>query len=136
MRKILVADSANITHFMVERILGKEGFTVYYVKHARDVSAQINQIMPDILILEPEISGGKGRKICEYLARRPETNHIPIILATRVTDTAKYNMDKWPGVQAILRKPFKTDLVLATVAELHLADTADFENLERRSDVG
>ncbi|CAM2068347.1 Response regulator [Sulfidibacter corallicola] len=134
MRKILVADSANITHFMVERILGKEGFTVFYVKHARDISGQINQIMPDILFLEPEISGGKGRKICEYLARRPETNHIPIILVTRVTDTNKYNMLNWPGVQGILRKPFKTDIVLEAVQRLNLANTADFENLERESD--
>ena len=119
MRKILVADSANITHFVLERILGQEGFQVFYVKYPRDLVAQLRDVSPDILFLEPEISGGKGRKIVEYLARQVDLD-IPIVLITRITDSARYQMDSWPGVHRLLRKPLNSEKVLEAVHSLAL----------------
>jgi len=117
-RKVLVADSANITHFMLERMLGKEGYQVSYVKYPRDLVTQVRQTQPDIIFLEPEISGGKGLKIVEYLVRQPETCYVPIILITRITDTAKYNMASWQGVHRVIRKPLTTEKVLAAVESI------------------
>ena len=136
MRKVLVADSANITHFMLERILGKEGFKVLYVKYPRDLISQVKDMAPDVIFLEPEISGGKGKKIVEYLVRQPETRSIPIILITRITDTNKYKMDLWPGVHQVIRKPLSSEKVLEAVQGIAFPDTKDLDNLFRQSDVG
>lgn len=136
MRRAIVADSAGIVHFVLERIIGKEGWQVLYVKHARDLISQVKEIMPDLIFLEPEISGGKGRRVCEYLSRSPETRHIPILLATRITDTARYEMETWPSVKGVIRKPLNSEKVFEAMAALNIADTADFEVLERESDAG
>ena len=49
MPKVLVADSANITHFMLERILGKEGCDIVYVKYPRDLVVRVREIEPDVI---------------------------------------------------------------------------------------
>lgn len=131
MRKVLVADSANITHFMLERILGKEGFQVIYVKYPRDLVVQIKEILPDMIFLEPEISGGKGKKIVEYLHRQPETRGVPIVLITRITDTARYNMEAWPGVHRLIRKPLNSAKVMEAVSSLSLPLDNPFSDINQ-----
>ncbi len=127
MLKVMVADSANITHFMLERILGKEGFDIVYVKYPRDLVVRVREIMPDIIFLEPEISGGKGKKIVEYLARQPETARVPIILITRITDTAKYNMDAWPNIHRLIRKPLNSEKVMDAVTSIEQVNSMQEE---------
>ena len=115
--KILVADSANITHFVLERILAKEGFEVHYVKYPRDLVTRLRQIQPDLLFLEPEISGGKGKRIVTYLAQQVDIS-VPIILITRISDVAKYQMESWPGVHRLIRKPLNSEKVMEAVRDL------------------
>jgi len=117
-QKVLVADSANITHFMLERILGREDREIVYVKYPRDLVVRIREVMPDLIFLEPEISGGKGQKIVEYLARQVETERVPIILITRITDTGKYNMEDWPNVHRLIRKPLSSEKVMEAVSSI------------------
>jgi DNA-binding response OmpR family regulator len=110
---VLVADSASITHFVLERMLGREGFEVYYVKYPRDLVAQIRNLQPDFLFLEPEISGGMGKKIVEFLAGKVDIS-LPIILITRL-GSDHTNMRFWPGVRGIIHKPLNSDKVLEAV---------------------
>ena len=118
MRKVLVADSANITHFAIERILNREGWEVHYVKYPRDLIGQLRNLKPDVLFLEPEISGGKGRKIVDYLASQVDIT-LPIVLITRITDSDKYQMADWPGVHEIIRKPLNSDKVIHAISSIN-----------------
>lgn len=133
MRKIIVADSASITVFMLERILGKDGHKIIYIKYPRDLIAQVKEIMPDVIFLEPEISFGKGQRIVEYLNRQPETSHIPIILITRIPESRQYGMDRWPGVHALIRRPLIAAKVLEAMESLDFPDDEDFSSLQDQS---
>lgn len=133
MRKIIVADSASITVFMLERILGKDGHKILYIKYPRDLVAQVKEIMPDVIFLEPEISFGKGQRIVEYLNRQPETSHIPIILITRIPETRQYRMEQWPGVHALIRKPLNAAKVLEAMESLVFPDEENFSCLGNQS---
>jgi DNA-binding NtrC family response regulator len=134
LQKVLVADSSSIIQFALERILGRQGFDIHYVRHVRDLIAQAREVMPDIIFMEAEISRSHGRKVCEYLHNQANTRGIPIILMTRIADPTKYNMQQWPGVRALLRKPLSTDRVhialenVTKQTEQHEADT------DRRAD--
>lgn len=121
MRTVLVADSASIVQFILERILGKEGYRVLYTKHPRDLVHQVQVVNPDVIVLQAEIGGGKGYRICEYLNRRPETRHIPIILTTRITKTLDF--ESWPGVVAVLRKPLSAARVWQALGKVPEAPT-------------
>lgn len=106
MRKILLADPASITLFVFERHLRALDVRIDYVRYPRDLIAQARDRMPDVIFLDPEIMpGGRGRKIVDYLARRPETRQIPIVLITRMTENSIRDMSQWPGVAGLLRKP-------------------------------
>lgn len=118
MRTILVADSASIVQFILERILGKEGYRVLYTKHPRDFVQQAQTLAPDVIFLQAEIAGGKGYRLCEYLSRRPHTRDIPIILTTRITKATRFDFDTWPGVVATLRKPLSAARVLEALEKL------------------
>ena len=131
MLKVLVADSANITHFVLERILGRDGHKVFYVKYPRDLISQIRELRPDLLFLEPEISGGKGRKIVEYLARQVDIS-VPIVLITRISDSAKYQMDTWPGVHRLIRKPLSSEKVIEAVNAIPLPDLKESEQRKEK----
>ena len=128
MRQILIADSASIVQFVLDRILGKEGFVVHYTKHPRDFVQQVQSVKPEIIFLEAEIGGGRGYRICEFLARRAETRGIPIILTTRVSDLQKYDFENWPGVVKVLRKPLSSQSVLEAVSEFGHQETIQEED--------
>lgn len=118
MHTVLVADSASIIQFVLERILTKEGYRVFYTKTPRDFIQQTKTLLPDIIFLQAEIGGGKGYRICQYLQRRPDTRNIPIVLTTRMTDTSKFDFESWPGVVRLLRKPLSSRQVLDSVRSL------------------
>ena len=118
MRKIVVADSTSISQFMLARIFVEQDIEIIYVRYPRDLIAQVKYIMPDIVFLEAEISGGKGRRIVEYLQRKPETRHIPIVLITRIPGANPYGMRDWPGVCGLIRKPINSKKVLETVSKI------------------
>ncbi len=118
MRTVLVADSASIIQFILERILGKEGYRVFYTKHPRDFVHQAQSLSPDVIFLQAEIAGGKGYRICEYLHRRPQTRDIPIILTTRITKTSQFEFESWPGVVAVLRKPLSAARVWQAIGSV------------------
>jgi len=132
--KALVADTTSVLQFVLERILGKEGFELSYVRHVRDLLVQIKMIQPDLLFLEAEIHRGKGKQICEFLHRRPETRHLPIILTTRIPDPDRHSLSEWPGVHAVLRKPLNSTKVKKAVASIDFGTTADLIQLFRDSD--
>ena len=136
MRKVLVADSSSIIPFVLERILGKHGYRVLFVRHARDLIAQVKEVLPDIIFLEAEIDHGKGHKICDYLHRQPETRSIPIILLTRLADAHKHKLEDWPGVHRLLRKPLSSKKVRESVESIQFTDTQEFEALIKRQDAG
>lgn len=118
LRKVLVGDSASIIQFVLERILSREGYEVHYSKHPRDFIQKAKTLRPDLVFLQAEIAGGRAYRICEYMNRRPETRHIPIVLTTRITDTAKYEFASWPGVREVMRKPLSSQTVLQVVRRL------------------
>jgi len=135
-RKALVADSTHVTQFMLERILSKEGYEILYVQQPRDLLDQLKTVKPDVLFLEAEISGGKGLRIAEYLSKRSDLSHIPIILITRIADPGRYSMESWPGVHRVVRKPLASAKVLEAVDSISFFDTRDLSALDAQSEAG
>lgn len=135
MHKALVADTTSVLQFVLERILAKEGFEIFYVRHVRDLLVQIKMVLPDLLFLDAELHQGRGRHICEFLYKRPETRHLPIILTTRIPDPDRHDMANWPGVHGVLRKPLSSAKVKELVNSIDFGTTADLIELFRESDV-
>jgi CheY-like chemotaxis protein len=119
MRRVLVCDSAAIVQFVLQRYLSDDEVAVDYAKTPRDLTRILENLTPDVILLEAEISGGKGRFVCDYLSRNLLTQNIPVILSTRlsVAEAKKHALNTWPGVVGLIRKPLSHEKVKATLYE-------------------
>ena len=117
MRRVLVCDSAAIVQFVLQRYLKDDEVEVGYAKTPRDLVRLIHTFKPDAIFLEAEISEGKGRTLCDFLNRKPATKGVPVILSTRLAevDTVSHQLESWPGVVALIRKPLSCDKVKKAV---------------------
>jgi len=135
MRRVLVCDSASIVQFVLQRYLKDDEIEVDYVKTPRDLTRYLENCRPDGIFLEAEISGGKGRFVCDFLTRKADTRGVPIILSTRLTesDIRIHDLESWPSVRAVIRKPLSSDKVKAEIYAMFRAlEAAGTEGEEER----
>jgi len=61
--------------------------------------------IPDLFILDRQLSGVDGLDICRVLKSRTETAHVPIIIISASPQIG--NLAKLAGADAFIEKPFK-----------------------------
>ena len=115
---ILVVDDEESVARFIQALLDTQGHRVtirsnsiqaleYFKQHA-------NQI--DMIFTDQTMPGISGLELAEQvLEMKPE---MPIILATGFSQQVNEEMAKGVGVKAFLKKPFDTQLLIDTVAEL------------------
>ena len=72
--------------------------------------------IPDLFILDKQLSGIDGLDICRLLRERPETNKIPVIVLSASPGIRRLALDA--GANAVLEKPFSIKTLRDTVGEL------------------
>lgn len=113
-KKILIAEDDEGILDAMKIMLEMEG---YEVKTTRDGKTlyDMNEELPDLLLLDVWIAGMDGRDICKYLKSREGTERFPIILMSATKDTEK--MAREVGADNFLEKPFELDELVALVAK-------------------
>lgn len=71
-------------------------------------------LIPDIYILDKQLSGVDGLDICRFLKGQEETKHVPVIMITASPDIAR--LAKSAGADDILEKPFEIKTLRSMVA--------------------
>lgn len=61
--------------------------------------------IPDLFILDRQLSGVDGLDICRELKARPETANVPVIIISASPQIGK--LAKMAGADAFIEKPFK-----------------------------
>lgn len=74
--------------------------------------------IPDIYILDKQLSGVDGLDVCRFLKETPKTAHIPVIIISASPNIGR--LAKAACADAFLEKPFKKKDLLDLVAR-HLA---------------
>ena len=80
MPKILVVDDDPDTLTIIKIKLEMYGFLVEVVSHWPKIEKEINQFLPDLILLDVGLDGADGREICKKLKEDPVTNDIPVVL--------------------------------------------------------
>ena len=75
----------------------------------------MNDKLPDVLLLDIWMSGMDGKAICKHLKSQELTKHIPIIMVSANKDTKQIALDC--GADDFLEKPFQMEDLLAIVAK-------------------
>ncbi|MEO8854518.1 MAG: response regulator [Ginsengibacter sp.] len=113
-KKILVTDDDEGVQDIFKLIFERAGYDV-------DVQGDAFSIFdhkyrrPDLFLLDKQLSGQDGLKVCRYLKSDDNTKNIPVIIVSATPDIGR--MAKEAGADDFIEKPFQMKELLNVVAK-------------------
>jgi len=119
MNTILIVDDNPANLSVLSDALDQEGFEIWVAKSGKVALERVKYALPDLILLDimmPEID---GYETCRQLKANPQTQNIPIIFMTALSDTANKVEGFQIGAVDYITKPFQQEEVISRV-RLHL----------------
>ena len=119
-KRILIIDDDTDILKILDIIFKHEGYDVI-LSETGDEADQIQQISPDLVILDIMItgSGKNGADICVKIKSRPETQNLPVILLSSEDNIEE--VSDLCGANGYISKPFEVSQLIIKVKELLVA---------------
>ncbi|BDA70256.1 response regulator receiver sensor signal transduction histidine kinase [Rivularia sp. IAM M-261] len=132
MNTILLVDDNPANLSVLSDALDQEGFEIWVAKSGRVALERVKYALPDLILLDimmPEID---GYETCRQLKANSQTQNIPIIFMTALSDTANKVEGFQIGAVDYITKPFQQEEVISRV-RLHLKLHELAEKLEQKN---
>ncbi|MBW4605409.1 MAG: hybrid sensor histidine kinase/response regulator [Calothrix sp. FI2-JRJ7] len=132
MNTILIVDDNPANLSVLSDALDQEGFEIWVAKSGKVALERVKYALPDLILLDimmPEID---GYETCRQLKANPQTQNIPIIFMTALSDTANKVEGFQIGAVDYITKPFQQEEVISRV-RLHLKLHELAENLKQKN---
>jgi len=101
--KLLVIEGDQGVLKVMEQVLEKESHEVIIAKDST-VLADLDEIKPDLIILDEWLERESGIELCRKLKANPKTGVIPVVLLSAMI-SIEY-MSAMAGANSYIRKPF------------------------------
>lgn len=112
MQKILVIEDDISLQSIFKKVLESAGYEVEIQSNGSTILD--NQFMiPDLFLLDKQLSGKDGLDICKHLKNQQSTKDIPVIMISANPDIAI--LSKNAGANGHIEKPFSKDYLLKTI---------------------
>jgi DNA-binding response OmpR family regulator len=119
-RKILIIDDDPGMQDAFRMIFERAGYQVDVLSSGNPIlSGDFN--IPDLFILDKQLSGIDGLDVCRYIKSNAQTQHLPVIIVSATPHVA--TLSKAVSADDFLEKPFRNKELLALV-EKHLVKAA------------
>lgn len=116
-RLLLVEDDRAIAD-LVKFHFARAGYTVTSTPDGQEALILVEEIRPDLLILDWMIDGVSGIEICRRLRRKPATENLPIIMMTARGEEDDRLRGLKTGADDYVTKPFSPAELVARAAAL------------------
>src|SRR5258706_5672288 len=126
---LVVEDDADLCELLCE-LLRSEGYRAESAHEGQGAVRRIAETPPDALVLDVMLPDMSGFEVCQSLKLRRETNLMPILMLTALSDAASLRSGLCVGANRYLTKPFAPQKLLA---ELRHALDHRRELAERRT---
>jgi DNA-binding response OmpR family regulator len=104
MSRVLIVDDDKDILQVVELLLTIHDHTVKTIFRAEEALNEIKKFKPDIILLDVNLGGHDGRKICKLLKTIRMVKNIPVILFSASPDLHRSHIEC--GANDFLSKPF------------------------------
>jgi CheY-like chemotaxis protein len=112
-KTILIVDDEFGVLEVLEFFLSDLGFNVSSALNGHDALERLNEVKPDLIILDFMMPVLDGAGVLKALAKSEGTNAIPVILTSALPEaTIK---QRCSGYDVFLRKPYKTQNLLQAI---------------------
>jgi CheY-like chemotaxis protein len=118
MSRILLADRSPHAQRMGERILREEGFQVVTVSSGETALLRLDDVDPDLLLVDAFLPDISGFEICERVKAGHNSRRIPVALTAGEFEPLDDQQIQRAQPDAVLRKPFEASVFTSTVKRL------------------
>ena len=100
---LICEDDEGITE-VAQIVLESKGYRVVTQSDSANIYQKIEEIKPDLILLDLWMPGLSGEEITRYLKEGSQTRHIPIIIMSANKDTEQ--IARSAGAENFIAKPF------------------------------
>lgn len=119
--RVLVVDDSPETLSFIADALEAEGVTALVATSGEAALALVQQIMPDLVLMDAVMLGMDGFETTRQLRQHIATSHLPVIFMTGLTDTKHVVEGLGAGAVDYIAKPIVLEVMLARL-RVHLAN--------------
>ena len=116
--RILFADDSMTAQNMGKKILTDAGYEVIAVSNGAAALKKINELKPQIVVLDVYMPGYNGLEVCEKIRASQETAKIPVLLTVGKMEPYKPEDGERVKADGIIVKPFEASDLLAAIEKL------------------
>ena len=119
-KTIMVVDDSITIRKVTERMLKRYGIDVVLAKDGVDATNQLQDAIPDMMLLDIEMPRMDGFEVASYVRNDERLKNIPIIMITSRTGSKHKEKAMEIGVNQYLGKPFQEEELVSNInAILH-----------------
>src|SRR5882757_66624 len=108
---------------MGKKILSDAGYEVITVSNGSAALKKVNELLPDIVVLDVYMPGYSGLEVCKLLRDNRQTEEIPILLTVGKLEPFKSDEALKARANAFIVKPFEATELLAVIRKIEEANT-------------
>ena len=116
-RILIVDDDVEMAHIMQET-LHQRNYQTVLAHDGIQAIEQAKREKPDLILLDVRMPFFSGLWFCDVFKQRPETNHIPIVMVSAMTDDDHVRKAHDLGASGYLKKPFLPQQLLELVDQI------------------
>ena len=117
-RTVMIVDDSVTVRKVTSRLMERQGWDVVTAKDGMDAMSQLQDIYPDIVLLDIEMPRMDGFEVLRSVRRDERLKDLPIIMITSRTGEKHQQQALDLGVNRYLGKPFQEANLLATIEEV------------------
>jgi CheY-like chemotaxis protein len=123
---LLIVDDVETNIEVLANLLGDRSYGIAFATSGEQALAMVEELDPDLILLDIMMPGMDGLEVCRVLKRRPSTREIPIIFLTARTEVEDIAGGFEAGAVDYVTKPFQAAELLARVhVHIELKTTRD-----------
>jgi chemosensory pili system protein ChpA (sensor histidine kinase/response regulator) len=112
---VMVVDDSITVRKVTARLLERNGYKVLTAKDGVDAMGQLQNIVPDMMLLDIEMPRMDGFELATHMRNDDRFRHVPIIMITSRTGEKHRERAQEIGVNNYLGKPYQENELLDTI---------------------
>lgn len=111
-KKILVADDSPTVRNVMESLLRKHGYEVFFAEDGAKTLEVAKAQKPDLIFLDDSLSIVNANQVCEKLKQSESLKDIPVVIYLPVDEKEREQELRRVGADAFISKPFNPKDIL------------------------
>lgn len=133
-KTVMVVDDSVTVRKVTSRFLEREGYEVLTAKDGADAMQQLQDRIPDVMLLDIEMPRMDGFEVAKNVRSSSRLKHIPIIMITSRTGDKHRERAFSLGVNRYMGKPYQEDKLLHNILVV-TGDLVEMDSKPRPADV-